>query len=377
MESERRKALQNNKRVVIKIGSSSLTSPQGGLDGQSMQKLVDEIAGLKQAGHEVLLVTSGAIAAGLEHLGLEKRPQEISLLQAAASVGQVLLMDRYSALFSQKGIRVGQILLTHEDTTSRKQYLNIRNTILKLLEMDIVPIINENDSVAVEEIRFGDNDSLAGLVAALVEAGLLVILSDIDGFYEKDPRIDPNACRIDFIRDIDQNILDRCGGIGTAFGSGGMVTKIKAARIATFSGIPMVIAKSSDPDILARTVRGEAVGTFFVPSAKKKLASMKKWIAFGTRAKGEIVIDRGAEEAVVAKGKSILAVGVLEARGDFQKGDTIRVFTIDDHVIAKGITNFSAEQVQSVKGKSGDEIAALLGEGHCPEIIHRDLLVVF
>jgi glutamate 5-kinase len=377
MENERLKYLKKVKRLVIKIGSSSLTSAKGGLDEKNMKKFADEVSEIKKSGYEVLLVTSGAIAAGLKHLGFKDKPNQISLLQAAASVGQVLLMERYSGLFSKKDIMVGQILLTHEDTTARKQYLNIKNTILKLLELDIIPIINENDSVAVEEIKFGDNDSLAALAAALVEADLFIVLSDIDGLYEKDPRIDPDCKRIHMVKDIDENILKICGGIGSTFGSGGMLTKVKAAKISTFSGIPMVIARSADKDILSKIIKGEDKGTFFAPEVKKKLASMKKWIAFGTRAKGEIVIDKGAEEAIVVKGKSILAVGVLEARGKFLKGDTIKVFTTDERVVAKGITNFSLEQIDSIKGKSQKEIAAMFGEDKCAEIIHRDLLVVF
>jgi glutamate 5-kinase len=377
MESERQKYLKNVQRVVIKIGSSSLTSPEGGLEEKNMDRFVEEVSRIKKSGYEVLLVTSGAIAAGLKHLGFADKPSQISLLQAAASVGQVLLMEKYSVLFSQKGIHVGQILLTHEDTTSRKQYLNIKNTILKLLELDIIPIINENDSVAVEEIKFGDNDSLAALAAALVEADLFIILSDIDGLYEKDPSIDPDCKRIPIVKDIDENILNICGGIGSTFGSGGMLTKVKAAKISTFSGIPMVIARATEADVLAKIIQAEDTGTFFAPTGKKKLASMKKWIAFGTRAKGEIVIDKGAEEAIVAKGKSILAVGVTQARGEFLKGDTIKVFTADDRVIAKGITNFSIEQVNAIKGKSQKEIARMLGQDNCAEIIHRDLLVVF
>ncbi len=377
MESERLKYLKKVQRIVIKIGSSSLTSPQGGLDIANMEKFVDEVCKIKESGFEVLLVTSGAIAAGLKHLGFKDKPNQVSLLQAAASVGQVLLMEKYSALFFKKNIRVGQILLTHEDTTSRKQYLNIKNTILKLLDLDIIPIINENDSVAVEEIKFGDNDSLAALAAALVEADLFIILSDIDGLYEKDPSIDPDCKRIHMVKDIDDNILNICGGIGSIFGSGGMVTKIKAAKISTFSGIPMVIARSTDQNILSKIIQGNDEGTFFAPTGKKKLASMKKWIAFGTRTKGEIVLDKGAEEAIVAKGKSILAIGVIEVRGAFLKGDTIKVFTADDRVIAKGITHFSSEQIHAIKGKSQKEIAGMLGEENCTEIIHRDLLVVF
>lgn len=286
-------------------------------------------------------------------------------------------MRIYSELFSEFGIKVGQILLTHEDTTRREQYLNIKNTIEKLIKMNIIPIINENDSVAVDEIKFGDNDKLAALVSCLSEADVLVILSDIDGLFEKDPRLHPDARFISMVERVDENIERIAGGIGSTYGSGGMVTKVKAAKICSFSGIGMVIANSRDDKVLEKVIRGEDTGTFFVPQKAKRLKSKKSWIAFGKRSMGSITIDKGAEEAIVKKGKSILPVGVVKVSGNFAKGDTLKVFSLNNELIAKGISNFSREEINKLKGKNEKQIREEFGTSLCGEIIHRDSLVVF
>lgn len=373
----RKKYLKNIKKMVIKIGSSSLTSKAGGLDKVSMRRFVNEVSSLIKRGMEVIIVTSGAIAAGLENLNIKKKPEDITLLQAAASIGQVELMRLYSNLFLTSGLKIGQILLTHEDTTRRKQYLNIKNTIKILIGLNIVPVINENDSVAVDEIKFGDNDELAALVAILAESDILIILTDIDGMYDKNPRIYSDARLISYIDKINEDIEKAAGGIGSTYGIGGMESKIKAAKICSFSGIKTIIANSKRKNILNKIIAGEDVGTFFAPQTVKKVKSIKKWIAFGMKTKGGIVIDRGAEEAVLNKGKSILAVGVVKVDGKFNKGDTLKVFSLDSKLIAKGISNFSSEDIEKIKGKNRDKILSEFDTSMCSEVIHRDCLVVF
>lgn len=373
----RKKYLKNIKKMVIKIGSSSLTSKAGGLDKVSMKRFVNEVSSLIKRGMEVIIVTSGAIAAGLENLNIKKKPEDITLLQAAASIGQVELMRLYSNLFLTSGLKIGQILLTHEDTTRRKQYLNIKNTIKILIGLNIVPVINENDSVAVDEIKFGDNDELAALVAILAESDILIILTDIDGMYDKNPRIYSDARLISYIDKINEDIEKAAGGIGSTYGIGGMESKIKAAKICSFSGIKTIIANSRRKNILNKIIAGEDVGTFFAPQTVKKVKSIKKWIAFGMKTKGGIVIDRGAEEAVLNKGKSILAVGVVKVDGKFNKGDTLKVFSLDSKLIAKGISNFSSEDIEKIKGKNRDKILSEFDTSMCSEVIHRDCLVVF
>lgn len=373
----RKKYLKNIKKMVIKIGSSSLTSKAGGLDKVNMRRFVNEVSSLIKRGMEVIIVTSGAIAAGLENLNIKKKPEDITLLQAAASIGQVELMRLYSNLFLTSGLKIGQILLTHEDTTRRKQYLNIKNTIKKLIGLNIVPVINENDSVAVDEIKFGDNDELAALVAILAESDILIILTDIDGMYDKNPRIYSDAKLISYIDKINEDIEKAAGGIGSTYGIGGMESKIKAAKICSFSGIKTIIANSRRKNILNKIIAGEDVGTFFAPQTVRKVKSIKKWIAFGMKTKGGIVIDRGAEEAVLNKGKSILAVGVVKVDGKFNKGDTLKVFSLDSKLIAKGISNFSSEDIEKIKGKNRDKILSEFDTSMCSEVIHRDCLVVF
>ena len=373
----RKKYMKNIKKMVIKIGSSSLTSKAGGLDKVNMRRFVNEVSSLAKRGMEVVVVTSGAIAAGLKNLNIKKKPGDMALLQVAASVGQVELMRMYSSLFSKNNLKIGQILLTHEDTTGREQYLNIKNTIKNLIGLKIVPVINENDSVAVDEIKFGDNDKLAALVAILAESDILVILTDIDGMYDKNPGIYNNAKLISYIDKINEDIEKAAEGVGSAYGIGGMKSKIKAAKICSFSGIKTIIANSRKKNILDKIIAGEDVGTFFAPQTAKKVKSIKKWIAFGKKTRGSIVIDRGAEEAVLNRGKSILAVGVVKIDGKFSKGDTLRIFSLDSKLIAKGISNFSSEDIEKIKGKNRKKILSEFDASMCSEVIHRDCLVVF
>lgn len=377
MEIDRKKYMSGIKRMVVKIGSSSLTTESGRLDRASIKKFVNEVSLLTRKGMEIIVVTSGAVAAGLESLGISKKPDDLALLQAAASIGQVKLMSLYSELFSKNNIKIGQILLTHEDTTRRQQYLNISNTIRSLISLKVIPVINENDSVATDEIKFGDNDRLAAMVAVLAEADILVILTDIEGMYDKDPRIYSDAKLISFIDKIDKDIEDAAGGIGSTYGIGGMQSKIKAAKICSFSGTGTVIAGSRVKNILNKIISGDDVGTFFAPRTGKKVKSVKKWIAFGKRTTGIIVIDKGAEEAVLNKGKSVLPVGVVEVRGKFSRGDTLEVLSPEGKLIAKGITNFSSEELEKIKGKNRKKILSEFGASMCDEVIHRDGLVVF
>ena len=377
---DRAKYLKNLKRVVVKIGSSSLTSKEGGLDLENMARLAGEVKALMDRGIEVILVSSGAQAAGLKYLGDDRSPMDIpdiSMRQAAAAVGQVELMKAYRDLFAQYGIKTGQILLTHEDTTRREQYLNIKNTIKNLLKLNVVPVINENDSVAVHEIKFGDNDELGAMAAIISEADLLIILSDIEGLYTDDPRNSSSAKLLSFVSSIGPDIEKSAGGIGTAYGIGGMESKIKAAKICSFSGISMVIANSRKKDVLTGITGGRDIGTFFKPSTARKVKSIKKWIAFGVRTRGSITIDRGAEDAVVKKGKSILPVGITELEGKFSRGDTLKVFSASGILIAKGISNFSDEEIKKIMGLNEKSILPAHGQSFCGEVIHRDCLVVF
>lgn len=374
---DRKKYLKEIKRAVIKIGSSSIAGKKGGLDTVRMGKFCSETAALFKSGIETIVVTSGAISAGLEYLGMAVRPKEISVLQAAAAVGQVELMHKYGDLFSLHGLKIGQILLTREDTARRVQYLNIKSTIENLLELNVIPIINENDSVAVEEIKFGDNDRLGALVASLTGSDLLIILSDINGLYQSDPRKDPDSKLISFVNGITPEVEKLASGAGSTYSSGGMLSKLKAAKICAFSGIPMVIANSGTEGVLDKIVKFENVGTFFAPQTKRKVRSLKRWIAFGIQEKGSIYLDSGAQEAVGLKGKSILPVGVIKVEGTFSRGDTLKVFSHDGKLIAKGITNFSDEEIKKVMLKNKNQILKEYGMDMCSEVIHRDGMVVF
>ncbi|MDD5659792.1 MAG: glutamate 5-kinase, partial [Actinomycetota bacterium] len=283
----------------------------------------------------------------------------------------------YSSFFYKNNKKVGQILVTREDTSKRAQYLNIKNTILSLIELNVIPIINENDSVALDEIKFGDNDTLAALISGLIEADLLVILSDIDGLFDKNPQTHKDAKLISVVSDINENIEKIAGGIGSSYGSGGMVTKIRSAKICSFSVILMVIANSRKSDVLQEILQGKDIGTFFIPEENKRITSIKRWIAYGMVTKGSLKIDKGAEEAILKKGRSLLSVGVTEVDGHFTKGDNIMVISVDNRIIAKGISNFVSEDINRIKGRKEKEILEEFGtELHC-EIIHRDNLVIF
>lgn len=374
MEMSIKEELQAAERIVIKVGSSTLTHPTSKLNLGQIEVLVRQLADLRNQGKELIVVTSGAISAGRGKIGLDDPPRTIPEKQALASVGQGLLMQIYEKIFSEYGQIPSQILLTRSDITERKRYLNARNTILKLLDYDIIPIINENDTIAVDEIKFGDNDTLSALVANLAEADLLVILSDVEGIYTGDPRTDETAELIPEVNEIDSELEGLAQGAGTDRGTGGMITKIEAAKISTKAGIPMIIAKGSQGDVLRKIVQGENPGTVFTP-VEQNLAARKKWIAFNLSVQGELMIDEGAADALLNHGKSLLACGVVEIEGEFQTGDVVDVVTEDKEKIAKGIVNYSISEVEAIKGLQSTEIEDKLGYKDYDEVIHRDNLV--
>ncbi|MDY6793684.1 MAG: glutamate 5-kinase [Actinomycetota bacterium] len=362
-------------RIAIKVGTYTLNDPSGRLDRGHMRELVRQLSSLRSAGREVILVSSGAIAAGVETLGLAERPEDIPSLQAVSSVGQGLLVHLYTTFFGENGILVGQVLLTQYDFAHRQQYLNARATFNRLLERGVVPLVNENDTVAVEEIRFGDNDRLAALVAVLTDADLLVMLSDIQGFYTADPKRDSNARLMYEVGRITPDMMKAAGEALEEHSSGGMTAKLEAARISTSSGIGVVVAPGREPRILERVLQGERVGTYFHPG-KKELRDQKHWIAYGTRPRGTIVIDEGAREAILNRGKSLLPAGVIECGGDFGPGDAVDVADSEGRILARGLCGLSSGEVREVKGMRTDDAARRLGEDSCDEVIHRDYMVV-
>ncbi|MEW6552894.1 MAG: glutamate 5-kinase [Actinomycetota bacterium] len=370
-----RKRYIDARRVVVKVGTYTLSDAAGRLDRSHMEDLVEQVASLRAAGLEVILVSSGAIAAGVELLGLPERPQDIPSLQAASSVGQGELLHLYSSFFAERGILVGQVLFTQYDFAHRQQYLNARNAFRRLLEQGVVPLVNENDTVAVEEIRFGDNDRLAALVAVLTEADLLIMLSDIKGLFTADPKKDNAARLIHEVERITPEMIAAAGRAVEEHSSGGMSAKLEAARIATASGIGVVIARGRDPGVLSAIIGGRLVGTFFHPS-KKRLRDQKHWIAFGARPRGTVVIDAGARDAILHGGKSLLPAGVVECKGNFAPGDAVEVIDEGGKRVARGLCGLSARELDGVKGLRSRDAARLLGDERGEEVIHRDYLVI-
>jgi glutamate 5-kinase len=368
-----REAVTAARRIVVKIGSSSLSEAAGGLDGARVDALVDVLAAAAADGREVVLVSSGAIAAGLAPLGLTRRPRDLATQQAAASVGQGLLIGRYAASFARHGRTVGQVLLTVDDVTRRAHYRNAYRTLRKLLDVHAVPIVNENDTVATDEIRFGDNDRLAALVAALVHADLLVLLSDVDALYTGDPRR-PGSVRISEVRGekdlaaITVTGPDRRAGVGT----GGMVTKVEAARIATGFGIPVVLTSAAQA---APAVAGDEVGTFF-HEVRQRPAARLFWLAHATSPRGRLHLDPGAVQAVVARRKSLLPAGITAVDGVFTAGDPVDLVDADGAPVARGLVNYDAVELPSLLGRSTVELAAALGPAYEREVVHRDDLVL-
>ncbi|NLL17640.1 MAG: glutamate 5-kinase [Clostridia bacterium] len=362
--------------IVVKVGTSTLTHSTGKLDLRQMEKLVRDLADLANQGKKPVLVSSGAVGAGLGRLGFTKRPRTLREKQAIAAVGQGILLQMYEKLFAEYGRVVAQVLLTRDDFSDRRRYLNVSHTFSQLLEYDVIPIINENDTTAVEELKFGDNDSLAALVAGALDADLLIILSDIDGLYSDNPKLNPQAERIGIVKEITPEIEALAGGAGSTLGTGGMSAKIQAAKICTNSGIPMVIANGSEEGVLHRIVDGHEVGTTFLPQ-ENKLRGKKKWIAYGSAIQGKVVIDRGAAKALLSEGKSLLPIGIIQVSGNYDAGAVVSVFDPDGQELARGITNYSAAELDLIKGKKSGEIEDILGQKDYDEAIHRDNMALW
>jgi glutamate 5-kinase len=367
-----RGAIADAGRVVVKVGSSSLTTTAGGLDDDRLLALVDALAAVRTAGRQVVLVSSGAIAAGLAPLGLTKRPRDLATQQAAASVGQGLLVARYADAFARHRLRVGQVLLTADDMTRRSHYRNAYRTLHRLLALGVVPVVNENDTVATHEIRFGDNDRLAALVAQLVHADALVLLSDVDALYDGDPRR-PGATRIPEIDDLSQLDGLRIGRTGrSGLGSGGMQTKVEAARIATGSGIDVVLASAHEaPAVLA----GAPAGTWFRPRAGRR-ATRLLWLEHATDGRGSLHLDAGAVRAVVERRMSLLPAGITAVDGTFAAGDPVDLVDEAGRPVARGLVNYDSSELPTLLGRSTHELARELGPGYEREVVHRDDLVI-
>ncbi|MDO8611469.1 MAG: glutamate 5-kinase [Dehalococcoidia bacterium] len=364
-------------RIVAKLGTNVLTAGTDRLDTDVMASLVGQVARLRKAGAEVLVVTSGAIAAGRHRLGVSRDRKEMPFRQMLAAVGQSDLMQAYQELFGRHGITVAQTLLTRRDLADRQGYLNARNTLLGLIEMGVVPVINENDVVAVDEIegaKIGDNDNLSALVANLVDADLLVLLTDQAGLYTADPHRDANATLIPRVERIDARI-ERLAGDTRGRGVGGMTTKLQAARLALAGGADVVIADGREPDVLLRLARGEALGTFF-PSGVDRMESRKRWMVAGLSLKGSIAVDPGASKALCEQRRSLLPAGVRDVTGSFKRGDAVAITDGDGRRIACGIANYSAEEIMRIRGLRSDRIEATLGHHYGGEVVHRDNLVL-
>jgi glutamate 5-kinase len=361
--------------AVVKVGSSSLRGDDGRLDRAQVDQLAEQLVRARRAGTRLVLVSSGAVAAGMGLLGLERRPVDLPTLQACAAVGQSELIQTYQRVFEQAGLAAGQVLLTQDDFVRRSRYLNARTSLRRLLELDCVPIINENDAVATDELSYGDNDHLAALVASMLEAQLLVLLSDVAGLYDADPRRDPDASVIPCVDDVDA--LDRSviGGTGSYVGSGGMRTKVESARVAVRSACHAVVADARRPDVLADLLDGAEVGTWFV-AGDRRLEARRLWIGFALSVHGRVHVDAGAAEALRRRGTSLLGVGVTRADGRFGVGDAVEVVDPDGTVIARGLTNYDVAAVTQLAGRSTAAAAADLGPGFAREVIHRDDLVV-
>jgi glutamate 5-kinase len=367
--------LARARRIVVKVGSSLVTDEGRGVDAQAVGNWCRQMAVLAGQGREVVMVSSGAIAEGMKRLGWSVRPKEIHELQAAAAVGQMGLAQIYESKLREQGMGSAQVLLTHADLADRERYLNARSTLLTLLGLKVIPVINENDTVVNDEIKFGDNDTLGALVANLVDADALVILTDQKGLYSADPRKDPNARFINEAQAGDPELERMAGGAGSSIGRGGMLTKILAAKRAASSGTSTVIAWGREPDVLLRLAAGEAIGTALIASTQK-LAARKQWMADHLQLRGTVVVDAGAAVKVRDEGKSLLPIGVVEVQGEFHRGDVIAVRGVDGTELARGLANYSSSEARLIARKPSSEFERLLGYTAEPELIHRDNLVL-
>jgi glutamate 5-kinase len=362
-------------KVVVKVGTNVLTHEDGTLDPARLQALADQLHRLRAGGRKVALVSSGAIGAGMGRLGLPRRPTDLRQLQACAAIGQAFLMRAYEDCLESHGIPTAQILLTAGDFDSRGRYLNARNTILTLFEYGCLPIINENDTVSVAEIRFGDNDHLAALVTNLLQAPLLILLTVVDGLYTADPRSDPSASLLTTVPTIDAAIMEKAGSSKSALGSGGMRSKLRAARLATVAGESVLIANGSVPGILDVIFRSEPVGTLFLPH-DRTLPAWKRWLGYTARPRGKLVVDAGARQAIEHQGRSLLPIGIVQVAGSFGKGDVVTLYDVAGTEFARGLCNYSSGDVERIRGLRSEQVREILGAFAYDEVIHRDNLVV-
>lgn len=372
--------MAKRKTMVVKIGSSTLAQPGMGVDRTVIAGIAREASRLREAGWNLVVVSSGAIACGAPVLGFERRPSDMPSLQACASVGQCVLSAAYDEEFRAQGLTTSLVLLTRHDTARRASYLHARDALTRLVELGVVPVVNENDTVSVDEIRFGDNDTLAALVACLVSADLCVTLSDIDGLYTANPSVDPDAVFIPRVEKIDARIIASAGDSSTSVGTGGMITKIQASRILMTAGIPSVICSGTEGRVLSRLARGESVGTLFVPAATRtEIAPRKLWIALGDAAHGSVTVDAGAARALIERGSSLLPVGIVAVSGSFRAGDVLDVCDADGLVIARGIAEADTDELELAAGRRQEDIARnhLLRDLADRPAIHRDNLIVF
>ena len=371
-----REALQKAKRIVIKVGTSTITYANGKRNFSQIDRLAREISDLQNQGKEMILVTSGAVAVGVDRMGLPGKPKTIPGKQAAAAVGQGVLMHTYEKFFADYGQIVAQVLITKTEAIDRHRYTNTRNTFMELMRQRVIPIVNENDVVALDELKIGDNDNMSALVAGIVDADLVIIISDVDGLYTANPQTHPDAVIVPEVAEITPEIEASAGGVGSARGTGGMATKIQAAKAATSSGIHLVIASGTEKNAITRVLQGEELGTLFV-SRENRLQFRKRWLAFGAKIAGSIVVDDGCAKAIrKAGGCSILPAGVFAVQGEFLPGSTVSVIDKDAHELARGLVHYSSAELEQIKGCNSGEIANILGHKNFDEVIHRDDLVI-
>lgn len=371
-----REALKKAKRIVIKVGTSTITYANGKRNFSQIDRLAREISDLQSQGKEMILVTSGAVAVGVDRMGLPGKPKTIPGKQAAAAVGQGVLMHTYEKFFADYGQIVAQVLITKTEAIDRHRYTNTRNTFMELMRQRVIPIVNENDVVALDELKIGDNDNMSALVAGIVDADLVIILSDVDGLYTANPQTHPDAVIVPEVAEITPEIEASAGGVGSARGTGGMATKIQAAKAATSSGIHLVIASGTEKNAITRVLQGEELGTLFV-SRENRLQFRKRWLAFGAKIAGSIVVDDGCAKAIrKAGGCSILPAGVFAVQGEFLPGSTVSVIDKDAHELARGLVHYSSAELEQIKGCNSGEIANILGHKNFDEVIHRDDLVI-
>ena len=371
-----REALKKAKRIVIKVGTSTITYANGKRNFSQIDRLAREISDLQNQGKEMILVTSGAVAVGVDRMGLPGKPKTIPGKQAAAAVGQGVLMHTYEKFFADYGQIVAQVLITKTEAIDRHRYTNTRNTFMELMRQRVIPIVNENDVVALDELKIGDNDNMSALVAGIVDADLVIILSDVNGLYTANPQTHPDAVIVPEVAEITPEIEASAGGVGSARGTGGMATKIQAAKAATSSGIHLVIASGTEKNAITRVLQGEELGTLFV-SRENRLQFRKRWLAFGAKIAGSIVVDDGCAKAIrKAGGCSILPAGVFTVQGEFLPGSTVSVIDKDAHELARGLVHYSSAELEQIKGCNSGEIANILGHKNFDEVIHRDDLVI-